>query len=495
MTSASRGFPSVAAGLLAGLVAAQVVGTALVFRSNRSLLERMIALQQSGYLTLPNSHVMARLEQWGPAFFGALFFTATIGVLISATTLATVRFANHSFPEKAIAVLLLLWTVFLIHVNSAGFNLAGTLFWVMTPPIVWRFASKDDRKALPAKTVLIHSVALALFVGPWATRMDAGLFSDIRNELLLGNPAGRAMNEFYYRYTLFAAEVFKSLDQKTQRACHLFSPPEQEMDLADIRRKLANRDWLTVGPLSPADLNVTVTADAVSMRTPSGQEVLQADKRTFRRDISDWLERYAAKVDRHAPLRMQTFAGLLLSVVSAVYGIGFGLAMAVLRPFRIVRHRVAAGLCVLASWLVFGLAGDVPALDRPAIGAALKSGDTAARIHALRQIARHRLEAADFEGVLRSVRSESMEERFWLAGALRFSKHPETFRALLELLDDSRINVACRAYGAVGFRGGPGALEAVISRYPRIKEWYVQVYAYKALRRLGWRQNASAALN
>lgn len=477
---------------------AQTVGTVLVVKSNRRLLERVVMLQQTGYVTVPNARVLDRLEAFMPAFCGAFFFTATIGVLITVLSVAVIRLASDSPPKKALAVMLLSWAVCLIHVNSAGFTMAGTLFWAMVPPVLWRVVSRQREKVLPGKTALIHLVALVLFVVPWTTRLDAGFFSEIRNELLLGNAAGRAITRFYYRNTLFAANLFKSLGQKSQRTVHLFSPPEREREVPALRRRLVGRDWLMVSGMASADLDLVVGADTVSMQS-SGREVLRVDKQAFRSNPSEWLKRYAEAVDRHAPFRTQTFAGLLLALILTGYGSVAVLMRVMVSPFRRLRERhwVVAGLCVVTSWVPMLMVGDAssPSPDRVAIAEALTTGDTETRIRALKQIARHRLDVSDFNGALRAAQSDSLEERFWLAGALRFSKNPVTFPVLVGLLDDPNINVACRAYGALGLRPGSRSLAAILSRYPRIEEWYVQVYAYKALRRLGWRQNVSAGLN
>jgi HEAT repeat protein len=87
--------------------------------------------------------------------------------------------------------------------------------------------------------------------------------------------------------------------------------------------------------------------------------------------------------------------------------------------------------------------------------------------------------------------SPHVPERYWLAQALGVSRRPETYKDLLSLLDDSSFNVVYMAYRGLGLKRDRRAVREILSRIKTIDDWYVQDYAYYALKNLGWRQPRS----
>ena len=57
------------------------------------------------------------------------------------------------------------------------------------------------------------------------------------------------------------------------------------------------------------------------------------------------------------------------------------------------------------------------------------------------------------------------------------------------MLDDPQINVRCMAFQSLGLRGDPAAVPTIIEGIRSSRDWYVQWYAYRALKHLGWNQN------
>ena len=64
-------------------------------------------------------------------------------------------------------------------------------------------------------------ITVIVIVWVWTPVLKDDVFVSIRDQLLMSNPLGRKINNFYYQYTLFPAETFKSLDQKLLKSCHL----------------------------------------------------------------------------------------------------------------------------------------------------------------------------------------------------------------------------------------------------------------------------------
>jgi hypothetical protein len=74
--------------LVLGLLTAQVIATIQVYLSNARLYRTLVAIGDAGYLAIPNQRIMNSLQELGPAFFGGLFFTLSVGAGLSLVCLA-----------------------------------------------------------------------------------------------------------------------------------------------------------------------------------------------------------------------------------------------------------------------------------------------------------------------------------------------------------------------------------------------------------------------
>jgi HEAT repeat protein len=114
------------------------------------------------------------------------------------------------------------------------------------------------------------------------------------------------------------------------------------------------------------------------------------------------------------------------------------------------------------------------------------------RITALKYIHRNRMDIAGFPDYQNMMESHHIPERYWLAKALGDSRTQETRKFLHQLLDDPHFNVVCMALDSLGRRGNRADIPPILSRIKTSHNWYEQWYAYRALRRLGWRQENRA---
>jgi HEAT repeat protein len=125
------------------------------------------------------------------------------------------------------------------------------------------------------------------------------------------------------------------------------------------------------------------------------------------------------------------------------------------------------------------------------ISHALESESWQTRLAALKAIQREKLEIADYRSYPQLLQSPIPQERYWLVRALAFSRRSETYADLLAFVDDENINVRCMAFYSLGLRRNPRAIKVLKARMRTSNSWYDQMYAYKALRSLGWKQNVS----
>jgi HEAT repeat protein len=125
------------------------------------------------------------------------------------------------------------------------------------------------------------------------------------------------------------------------------------------------------------------------------------------------------------------------------------------------------------------------------ISDSLSSNQWQTRVAALKLISQKKLEIANYQSYPLLQEDLFPQERYWLVRTLAFSRRPENFMVLLEYLNDDNLNVRTMALYSIGMRGNRRAIRPIISKIENSNNWYEQMYAYKALRSLGWNQTKS----
>jgi hypothetical protein len=486
---------------LAGLCSAQLVATAQVYLSTLRLHAEATALHQAGYLEVPTLQALRQPGTIIPAVCGGLFFTLSIGAGITlAATAGAWLWRDVCLRNRPVLMLLLVvWAAGLLMVNANGGNLFGSLYFLMVPPaaflVYFRLAPKTPGSEGVWKR-LMPLIPLAVLALIWGLQADNRLFVNIRDFLLLSNPVGKSINDFYYRYTLYPAEAFKSLEQKLQRPVRL-----TEIHPAVLARRVESRmryrDYLPVGKDAPAALLIEQTGERLSW-LENGKRVLSVTTESFLSRPDDVLSQVSSRADRSAFLRTVTFFGILLAfpalLYSGLYWILRALTGFFLQPFRAAL--LTGALCFLVGVLLL-----VPVYQgghRPVnagnLGTALAAVDWRDRVAALKLIGELKLEITAYPSYVRSIVSRHLPERYWLAHALGASTHDRTLADLFTLLDDRQPTVVCQALHALGQRRDSRRAAAIATIGEKIRStdnWYVQRYAYLTLRSLGWQQPAS----
>jgi hypothetical protein len=484
--------------LLLGLLSSQIIATIQVYLSNVHLYRSVAVVLENGYLPIPNQLIMSRLHDFDPAFFGGIFFTVTVGAGISILTLGMVWIWDRLFNRGKIilGVFLLFWLMCLAGVNVKGFYPIVTSYFIVIPAVV----SIAAVRLMPAETLqriwlhwailFLPVVILALL---WTSIMDKDLYGDIRDNVLLSNPAGIKINDFYYDYTLYPAEVFKTLDQKSLKTCNLASVKTASLSTS-LERTLLNYDYLTVGTYEDADLKIEEEGSALIFNNRD-RTILRTTAKDFFSRPKHALKEFSFKTDGHAFFRQFTALSILLGFPLALYIIVYALLFLAGGLYYDVRKAavIASMLC-----LITGIAFVVPMyfakgeeIDINNVAKAVKSNQWQERVRSLKFIDRKRIEIANFPGHRTMLSSHHIPERYWLARALGVSRRPETYGNLMKLLDDPQTNVVCKAFEALGRRGDRRAIPEILQRLKRSDHWYTQLYAYKALRTLGWKQAKS----
>ena len=482
--------------LLSGLFTAQIIATIQVYLSNTGLYHAFTVMREAGYLVVPNQHALHHLKEFAPAFFGGLFFTLTVGAGLFVLTLAAVWTWDRIFSRSRIFLILFLlfWVGCLFCVNFHCFFPPATAYFILVPSVVYATALKwMPAQALQKKRSgeLIYIAPLLFLALLWLPRAG-DFFLDIRDNFLLSNSFGTKISDFYYRYTLYPAEAFKSLDQKMLRTCRLEGIKDSLVQ--PLEKKLLDHDYLNIIGYPEANLEITEKGGMFAFKN-MGKTILWTTPEDFLARPRDVLNEFSLKSDRYSLFRKFTFLCLLTGFPIVLY-------LALYAFFRFVsglfmdskRSSVAASiLCfaigaVILSSLYFAGRKTTDVGD---LSVAMESGRWRDRVAALKVVERKRMEIGDFKAYKKMLKSSYIPERYWLAKAMGASRKPETYADLLVLLDDPNRNVVCMAFYALGERKDQAATGEIIERIEASGDWYSQQYAYRALRRLGWKQTGS----
>ncbi len=370
-----------ATALLAGLFAAQVLATLHVYLSNRVLYQTLAVVHNAGYLAVPNQQIMERLQEFGPALYGGLFFTLSVGAGLSLLSFAAAWVWDRLFSRKTIPLILLLflWAGSLAAANLKGFSpLVSSYFLVIPVVVFW-----GTLKLMPPQTErhpwfyrIALLIPIALLACLWGTQIDGYLFVDLRDKLLLSNPLGTRITDFYYRYTLYPAEVFKSLDQKTIKTCNLEQIKKRSLKRV-LEGKLLNYDYLNTGGDGEVDLTIREEGKTLILEN-RGEVILRTTANDFLSAPANVLKQFSSETDRYPFFRQFTFLSLLIGFPIALYIFLYTILLSLLYQFFDLRaSSVAASiLCVSAGILLLMpvLLGKTVKIDKNDLSQTLESG-------------------------------------------------------------------------------------------------------------------------
>lgn len=483
--------------LLFGLFTAQIISTAQVYLSNGELYRALVNVKEAGYLPIPNERTMPHLQHFGPAFFGGLFFTLTVGAGLSLISLATAWTWDRLFKRERIVIIFysLLWLTFLVAVNYQSFSLMVTLYFIFIPLVVFSAVSKLIPLKERKESWFIRSIHVTplLLVGVlWTFQAGTQPFANIRDSLLLSNPIGIKINKFYYDYTLYPAEVFKTLNQKTIKTSS-FGIIQDEKFTRALENHLSKRGYLTIDKDKVVDLMIMGNGDELIFKN-RGNTILKTIQTDFLSDSGAILDEFSKKSDQHAFFRQSiTPWSLKFGFPTALYVFLYTLLRLILSVFLNSRTSSigASSLCFITGTglLVIFSMGGVRAIQEEGLREAMQSERLGVRIAGLKMIEQNKLEITEFQAYPELLKSPHIVERYWLARTLSFSKRPETYKDLITLTDDPHRNVVNMALYALGLRGEKKAIHDILKKMNSSTDWYTQWYAYNALRSLGWEQN------
>lgn len=480
--------------LLSGFVLAQILSTIHLFFSNAVLYDRLFAVHNAGYLAVPNIQTIKHLKDWTPAFNGGLFFSLTSGIGLGIVSICMAWAWQCLFTKKksVLIVLGLIWAASLIMVNHNGFSSLITTYLIFIPCFIFLLFGKlfplNDRTSAPTY-LFFHMALFILFSIGCASQMKAEKFLDIRDFLFLGNPTGMKINAFYYDNSLYSANYFKSFSQKLIKTCDLESIPNEPLK-KKLGLLLSRFDYLAIKSPAPIDLIITATNATIHL-SHKEKIILSIPVQEFFHSPQQTLRLFESKIDQHAIFRTITMVALLfvgaLLLYSTTFLLPFSLYRKLMRP--IWAAMTAALTCSLILFIVFLKPGNHTETSNPEdISNSLRSNNAITRIKTLRHIVDQKMDISVYPESETIALHGTIPERYWLAKALALSRKPNSRNTLLRLLEDNHFNVVCMALYSMGKQGRTADIPIILRKIKTSDNWYVQWYAYKALRNLGWYQ-------
>jgi hypothetical protein len=487
--------------VLAGLLISHIAATVHVYHSNLEFEKQLKGITEAGYFPIPNLYIQQQLTSFLPAFCGALFFTLTVGTGLTLLSLSCAWIWDRLLFRSKFFIYYssFLLAAFLCYgLISQKLTLIASAYFLIVPINVFFLATRlmPELKDLNIRFVFMtHLFPYILLLFLWApqlliTQYRDQLYPNVRDYLLLSNPVGLAVNDFYYKYTMYPAQSFKSLEKKNLKPCHI-EGVNNSSELKRLKARLFEYDYIEVDPANVSVLNIVKDKNKLIFIN-SDRALVSTTYKNFISDPEPVLQKFSSGSDRIELLRAFTGISLILGFPFTLYIIVHSLIRFLSGYFFNPGPELiftGAACFLIGLFLFFPVwQGAFVNIDLANMDDVLTIDNWKKRVTGMRIIEEKRMDPEKFHGHKRMINSPYVPERYWLARALANSKSKESFDLLLAFLDDPHPNVVCQAFNSMGQRGNKDSIKMIQDRIASSDHWYIQWYAYKALRQLGWTQ-------
>lgn len=499
-------YPYIPLVLLSGVCLAQLGFMLLVYVSNQQLLAALKDIHGtgSGYIVIPGGKPMTSLGSLSAAFNGGFFFTFTLGAGLSAIGFVCAWLWHYIFRrnKKILCIVTLFWLgcVITLNLNAPLFLISGIL--LLLPFAVFLFtlrmlplrSSYSSSCLASFHCLYLHLTMLLIFAIAGNCLVGGSPFTHVRDTFLLSNPAGMVINDFYYRYTLHAARVFKRLDQRVVNTC-VIDVGDDEFLYNRLEKVLVRADFFPVNHATGGDLTVKNYNDLLTL-SHCGHGILQCSVEDFLAKPLVWLQQFSLNTDRHGLFRKMIYVSLLVGLPIFIYILCCSLMLMLFGRMGISEKKgniAAPILVVLGGIVLLGILAyysTVSGSIQEKVLQSLSSPHVRVRLAGLKNIGKQKLNIVDFQGYEGLLKSPHVAERYWAVRALASARGRDVQQRLLSLLNDPHPNVVCQALYALGKRRDKRAIPEILHLITTSDHWYVQWYGYKAVKQLGWEQIA-----
>jgi len=484
--------------LLAGMAVCQVAAAVWVGLENRRLHEICLDLLSRGWSVVPNAVALPEVVSFSQAFNGGLFYTFTVGAGLAMLFFLAGRLLFFAAGTGKGPFISLLAAAFVVagFINRAGFVPFPSLMILLccvAAILLTRLQADRVPSHRPKLMAGLFVAPVVVLAASWAFAFSPHLFDQLRDDLLLKSRAGIFVNDFYYRYTLSAANCFKSLEQK--KIVPVFLEGFETRDALRLERSLARHDWLSVSKKDLAACVIKKNGGQIIMGL-AGRAKVEVEFKKFISSPDEYLTAFSRQTDRHAPFRRLIFFCLLFGFPLALYTIIFGLVRGISGIWAGPEKScaVAAICCVvlgLAALLPLLTAGRSFHLSEKTTEQLLASDEISLRVAGLRRAFVNVENICGLVAYNDLSHASTLVEKRWLSLALAHATCPQAHEDLMELSRDEHPNVRSLAVYALALHGDSRALARILEMLKNETHWYAQWYAYNAARSLGWQNRRS----
>lgn len=465
-----------------------------LYISNSRFAQQLLEIQNSGFIIVPDQNILDEATHISTLFFGAVFFTVSIGVTVTVLAL-TVSLLQKKIvwgKKPFFIIVIVVWIYFLFKLNQHIFHLQLTLDFIIVPLVVFWLSKRlilTKKKSDVRWKNLFFLVPILILAFITFQNDNKDFFRDIRDTLFLSNSIGIAVNNFYYDNSLFPAEAVKNLQQKTIKSVYLDAIKDENL-IEQLSAEFIKNDYFPVK--NPLMVDWVVSNNNGLVFSRFGRSIQSFSYSDFFNSPVQRLKQLSDKADDSLFLRNFIYVSLLLGLPILLYVLFFTMVALFFRLFVSLHHStlMASGICFcLGLFLLYSINTHKRVVVRSSnVRSVVRSDQMSERIAALQYISKQK-DSFKLWNYQKSFQSHSIVERYWLANALGTVNTRFAYPILKQLLKDPHPNVACRALYAAGKSNDRRYITGILEKLKTSNNWYVQNHAYQALKGLGWTQN------
>ncbi|MCB9494597.1 MAG: hypothetical protein H6681_04030 [Desulfobacteraceae bacterium] len=460
-----------------GLLTEHLIWTIIIFKSNLEIAQKSKAiLTHTDFFISPCCFAAKGLEYISTAIYSALFFTLTAGLFfIFAGIIAGffyLKFKNIKSYLLFMYMIILIFTAFLLKNYSINL-ISSILCFVLTVKLKY--------KIYFSRIYILPLIFMALI--PFLYKGDS-FFSDFRDRILLTNFIGKSINNFYYKFTLYPAEIIKTPLQSQLKVFEIKGfTRDEENKINSILKKynyfeLKNHQMQKDIKLFKQNKNIIILS--------AGKKYV-FDYKVFLSDYEKIFISISNKKEKNI-LKKTTLAGflfflpfLIFYTLISFFNFLFGFVPAT----KFIDILASLAFIIVVYLLFFPLTKTYFNQDLT-LEQNLSAKNKFTRIEALKYAYNNKLKILIPEKCLNSSYDG---ERLW--AVLNFNiNNLDDLEKIIKKTKDKNINVRCKAYQKLG-SVSPLNQRLYIktslflkSDFKLIKDWYVQWYAFNFCKKI-----------
>ncbi|MEW6380623.1 MAG: HEAT repeat domain-containing protein [bacterium] len=510
---------------LLGIFAGQLLGTFLVATSNHQLWFEQEAIARLGFLAVPGHFLTSEMKAFSTYLAGGIFFALSIGLgygfFWGLILWIFSLYRRKWYPYVRLLPIIILSAILIW--QGRGTDRSVLLFLLSFPLLIYAVSFPVLSKArVPLADVGTYGFIFVCFSVLLVITFRQLDFIEIRDRVLLPTEAGRQIDEFYYRYTLYPARLVQPLCYRLQNVVVIDAHSFPQQRLTAIQDSLRRNDWFAVsadpGGHFQAALGCNGASDEILFYWRNGQQpgkdgwmreaapVYRVLCQEFMNDPAKHLEEYSLAADPYTLLRTGCGICLFFILPLAVAFFLFTLCVWLIRKGlsldRSNLGRLKETVITLGIILILFLALITRPLwmktrlpeSRFGLWQIAKTEEPGDRIGALKRLDEtldpQTCMAHQGDIILLARDPNPVVRRFAarLIGKMAASDEAMAFPLLLSLLEDSNINVVYTAAESLCELPGQRARAKLDEILRTNQPWYLKMKVYHALKEAGWHQ-------